>query len=570
MKYLTRFFGSHRIGLIAAALAFLLAVPSLMSDLCMDDYQQRTTLLTNPDGNPFEFYRMGAPETEAMLQKGILPWWTHPDSKLVFFRPIAKWLMQVDYRFWPDNFALMHLHSVLWYVLLVGVIGWVYRRFIPSSVTVGLALIMFAIDGTHGGAVAWLANRNVIVAMIGSMLVLVCYSRDEWSWQLVGCSLLAMTLFCAEAALSITGYLFAYEVFLSKRSWALRVLRLTPYALTAFTWLLWWRYNGFGSSGPGFYTDPHDTQAFLGALTFRPPAYLLGQFLLFPIEILAFSEGSAWQPLVFIVVVSVCVLIARAFWRLLRESAAARFFALGMLIATLPISGSQLVARSLWYVGFGAYGLLAIWLEPFFSTNSAKKITPLAGAMLVLHLAISPLLFLFGEAVFGPILNNITDTRVVNLPNEQGHDRKVLLLWVPQYEFLTYYPLLKDEALALGEIPKRSQPAIAKLRLLTNGSDDFAVERKDADTLLIRREGGFDTMRKGVYGFSRGESMALDDVVVTVNAVSVAGAATEIEYHFAPGVLDDYEVMTWSKKQFVSVQLPAVGEVIQVKTPAAS
>jgi len=243
---------SHRyIFLLAALLGFLMALPSLGGGLWMDDYQQRVALLSTLDGNPFEFYRMGTPQTEALLQSGILPWWTHPVSKLVFFRPIAHWLMQIDYQLWPNSVAIMHLHSIFWYAALVAVVGLVYRRFTLWPLAAGFSAILFAVDFGHGGAVAWLANRNAMVAMTASMLALLCYQSKAWYWQLLGCIFFAASMASAEAALAITGYFFAYEIFLSKQRWLWRFMRLLPYALIALFWLAFWHQRGYGSAGPG-------------------------------------------------------------------------------------------------------------------------------------------------------------------------------------------------------------------------------------------------------------------------------------------------------------------------------
>lgn len=547
--------------LLATLLGLLIALPSLSDGLFMDDYQQRATLLTTSDGNPFEFYRMGTPQTDAMLQSGVLPWWTHPVSKLVFFRPIAHWLMQLDYQLWPNNIALMHLHSVLWYAVLVAVTGLVYRRFMPSPLAAGFAAILFALDGGHGGAVAWIANRNVMVAMTGSMLALLCYQRTQWRWQFLGCLLFALTMASAEAALAITGYFFAYEVCLSRQRWPQRILRLTPYALIAMAWLAFWRYGGYGSAGPGFYTDPGaDPAEFLRGLIYRAPAFLLGQIAFVPVEVVALFEESPWRVCAWIAVLLGCGLLVKVFWPLLQSSAVARFYALGMCIATLPICGSQLVGRSLWYVSFGALGLLALWLEPFISNavESRKKLTRFACAMLVIHLVVSPILFVLGGRV-GVMFDNYMDSRTVRLPNAEGSNKNVLALSVKQYEVNTYYPLLKDEALSLGTAPARAKPSISRLRLLTNAADEFELWRKDEDTLVVRRESGFSGMRKGKYGFNQGESVVLDDVTITVREITSGRAAKEIEYRFKPGVLSTYEVIAWRENHFEPAQLPAKG-----------
>jgi hypothetical protein len=560
---------SHRyIFLFAALLGFLMALPSLGGGLWMDDYQQRVALLSTLDGNPFEFYRMGTPQTEALLQSGILPWWTHPVSKLVFFRPIAHWLMQIDYQLWPNSVAIMHLHSIFWYAALVAVVGLVYRRFTLWPLAAGFSAILFAVDFGHGGAVAWLANRNAMVAMTASMLALLCYQKKVWYWQFLGCIFFAASMASAEAALAITGYFFAYEIFLSKQRWLWRFMRLLPYALIALFWLAFWHQRGYGSAGPGFYTDPaNDPGEFIRGVIYRAPAFLFGQLTVVPVEIFWILENSQWRNYAFAAVLATLGFFVIQIFPVFKNSALARFYFLGMCIAAIPICGSQLVGRSLWYVGFGAIGLLGLLFERFFSVaveNRRRGFTLFAGTMLILHLVVSPLMFMFGIVV-GPLLDNYMDSRTLQLSDERGSNKNILVVSAVDFEMNTYYPMLKDEALSIGTAPMRLKSRISKVLSLTNGVGDFELWQEDDDTLVVRRDSGFAEMRKGKYGFTKGERVALDDVDITVREITEDRAATEIEYHFKPGALSNYGVVAWQGGHFSPLQLPDRGMRIMIR-----
>lgn len=558
---------SRQLFLIAATLGFLLTLPALNTGLWMDDYQQRIALLTNADINPFEFYRIGSEQTEIFLQRGILPWWTHPTTKLLFFRPVAHWLMQLDYAWWPNNFALMHLHSSIWYFALIVLAAVVYRRFTPTAIAAGVATLMFAIDAGHGGAVSWLANRNAMVAMMGSMLVLLCYQRESWHWLLIGSALFALTMACAEAALAITGYLFAYEVFLSERRLAIKIVRLAPYAIVAVSWLLFWHSRGYGSAGPGFYTDPaSDPQAFVNALLYRAPSFLFGQFSIIPVEILGGFEETSSRTFVLLAVVLFCAIVAKILWPLLKVSPLARFYALGMCIALIPICGSQLVSRSLWYVSFGALGLLGLLIDNYFSAQEKRKksVSVFVYAMLAMHLLVSPLLFVIDTQI-GQMLDRYMDAKNLRLVKEGDAHQKILALSAYQFEANTYYPMFKEDAQSLG----RTQ-TIAKLRLLTNGVGEFELMRVDSDTLIVRNEKGFEKMRAGRYGFTQGETVELDDVSIIVRRINTASAATEIEYRFHPGALDTYKIIGWDGNGFQPAHLPEKGSAMRVKVIASN
>jgi hypothetical protein len=373
---------------------------------------------------------------------------------------------------------------------------------------------------------------------------------------------------CGEPALAITGFFFAHEVCLSERPWAQRALRLLPYALIALGWIAFWKLNDYGTAGPGFYVDPTSTPwEFLAHAVYRFPAYLVGQLFLPPGEVFALLEGTEANPLALVGAWALAVLLGWLFLPLLRVSRLARFFALGMLVATLLICGSVVVGRALWYVGFGASGLLALYLErlrdPQVAPQPARLAQIFAGVMLALHLWLSPLLFIgYGKSV--DVLDVLMDAERVHLPDHGDAGRSVLALSVKSHVVNITFPMLKDEALSLGAHPTRPAPDIARIRALNDGEDAYDLLRSEADTLVIRRATGFTSLRPPEYGFDAGDRIGLDDVTVLIPSVTAQRAPTVIEYRFKPGTLDKYQVIAWRDGRFVDAALPAVGQTLHV------
>jgi len=352
----------------------------------------------------------------------------------------------------------------------------------------------------------------------------------------------------------------------------LRILRLLPYAAVAMAWLVFWKHRGYGTAGPGFYLDPaSEPWQFLSALLYRFPAYLAGQFLLLlpPVEIFSRFEGSGlrWYALAY--ALAVMGLLAWLLMPLLRSSRLARFFGLGMLIAVIPICGSTLYGRSLWYVGFGAIGLLALFVEQFRSLPmSAERLRVsglFAAAMIVLHLWISPLVFI-GFGMRAQALVERLDARRLQLPDDGVPGRKVLALSALSYLGNISFPLLKDQALSLGRMPSHAAPSITRIRALAEGQGAFELLRQDADTLELTSATGLTALRPSRYGFTAGDRIALDDVEIVIKAVSAGKAPTRIEYCFKPGALAGYEVIAWQKDRFVPAALPAIGERVRIDT----
>jgi hypothetical protein len=569
-----RFFGSRHIFCGATVLGILLALPTVFTGFFLDDYQQRIALLTGAYENVFDFFPHSNGWIDAQIQSGVMPWWLSSETKIAFCRPVAQWLMELDYRLWPNSLPLMHLHSVFWYGVLVLIAGLTYRKIMPSHWVAGLAAVLFAVDAAHGGAVAWLANRNALICLASSLLALLCYRQPGLRWQIFGSLFFALSLACSEGALAITGYFFAHELFLSKQRWLQKFLRLLPYAVIASVWIVYWKVGGYGVGGPGWgagpaYVDPISSpEQFLTTLIYRFPTYLVGQFFFPAVDIFTAVEVAPARFYALAYAVAIVALFAWLFLPLLRRSPLARFYATGMLIAVIPICGSPAFTRSLWFVGFGATGLLALFIEQFrdlpMTPARARWSSKFVTVMLIMHLWLSPLLFIF-YSKGDDILEGLMDSHYVQLPNQSGAEKKVLAISTFAYVANITNPLLKDRALSLGTAPTRVPPRITQIRALSEGKGEIELLRKDADTLVVNSKAGMTSLRPPKYGFSAGDKIALNDVEILVKSVSAVGAPTEIEYRFNSGALETYQVIAWEKDHFVPATLPAIGESAHIE-----
>ncbi len=558
---------SHRyIFSLTLGLTFLLCLPMLGNGFFLDDYQQRLLMMTSPGSNIFDFFTRGNPLTEAQVQAGILPWWTWADAKIRFFRPIGQFFTALDYRFWPNNLMLMHLHSVLWYVLLVAVVAKTYQQLMPLRWIAALAALIFAFDYGHAGGVAWLCNRNVMIALLLSLACFYCHRRETVHMQIAAGGLFALSLAAGEAALAMTGYLLAYELFLSPRTRWQSLLRLSPYALIALLWIGFWHTQGYGVTGPGFYIDiPGQPMLFLEKLAYRAPAYLVGQFALPPAEIFGALELLPQRRLAQLIGAGYALLmLALLFWfflPLLKRSALARFYTLGLLIAVIPICASSLVSRSLWYVSFGAAGLIALYIGQYRDLVQPAQLGRariFAICLLVLHLILSPLLFLLVPKV-ADALDQAMDSRTVHLPVSAVSQPKLLLLSSQSYVGHVTFPILKDQALSLGQQPTRVAPKLTHIRGLVDGKGRFTLQRPTENTLIATADDAFVSLAPPPYGLVQGYQVLLDDVRITVTQVNAAGQPSRVVYDFSPDALAGYAVFAWQKDRFVPAQLPLPG-----------
>jgi hypothetical protein len=355
----------------AAALAVLLASPSIGNGWILDDYWHRAVLLERPGfrellGAPSEMFRFlrGDPErTGRLIDLGLLPWYTDPGVKAEMLQPLTVLTHRLDYALWPDSPALMHAQSLLWLGAATAAASLFYRRMLGATRAAGIAALLFAADDARGVTVGWLANRNALVAATFGVLALIAHDRRRRGGSrpagLLAPLLLLAALFAKEEGIGTCAYLAAYAMFVDPAGRWRGCLALWPQAATVVAWAAFRSCGGYGVRDMGLYVDPMiDPGSFLGAALAHIPLLLLGQWGPIPSESASFLGGSIAVG-VWWLAMGVLGLLALAMAPLLRRDPLARFWAAGMVLAAVPVSATMPADRLLTFVGLGASGLLA-------------------------------------------------------------------------------------------------------------------------------------------------------------------------------------------------------------------
>ena len=178
-------FTHKKLVIILPILAMLLALPSLWIGFGLDDWNQREFLLENHDlaslpkvmMELFVFLDGDPQRTQGLMDVGILPWWALDTVHVAFWRPLSAFTHWLDHVLWPGTPWLMHLHSLLWFGLVIVLVTLLYQRLMGATLTAGLAALLYAVDDAHGFAVAWIANRNILLATCFGALTLLAYDR---------------------------------------------------------------------------------------------------------------------------------------------------------------------------------------------------------------------------------------------------------------------------------------------------------------------------------------------------------------------------------------------------------
>jgi hypothetical protein len=582
-----RILGSRAAPAAIIAIAIALAAPSVTTGLSADDWvheviaegralegmpRSRLDLFTFADGDPRHIH--------ALIDQGMFPWWADDHVRLAFARPLAALTHLVDFALWPRAPWAMHVHNLAWFALALAAVWMFYRRFATPPWVAALALLLYAIDDAHGPAVGWVANRNAMIALALGLPAVALHDRwrrDAWrpgAW--LAPLVLAIGLLAGESAIAVVAYLAAHALVfepagersgggLREPAWRRALMRVTPlwrYAVVLVAWRAVYAALGYGANGSGIYLDPaHDAGPFLAALPSRAAALLAGQLALPWSDFASLYEivSPALALKMTLIAAATVALLAATFAGVVRRDPVARFFALGLLFAVVPIASTFPADRLLWFVGVGAMGLLA----RFFAAPKSWPLRAMAVLLLLIHVVLAaPLLAIRArsmETVEKPLAR--ANDSLPRTPDVAG--KTVVIVNPPADLFVGYVQVTRAA---------RGEPRPARIRWLATGGHGVEVEREDARTLRVRPARGFvesssETMlRSRRRPFTAGWTRALTGVTVEVVAVTPDGRPAEARFRFDVPLDDPSLVwMQWRGRGYVPFEVPAVGARVSLE-----
>ncbi len=563
---------------IAAGLAAVLALPALGAGFVGDDYLHRAILLgtvdlgweARPLWNLFSFVPAGEGKL-GMMELGIVPWYAHPDLHLEFFRPLTALTHVLDYSLWPHRPALQHAHSLGWFFATVVLVGLLYRRVHGATAVAGLAALLFALEDAHHMPAGWLANRNALIAVVfgvGCVLAHIRWRvRGQPGFGVLAVGLLAVGQAAGEAAVGALAYLVAWQVTLDRGTWVRRLAVLAPYLVAVFGWRAIYTQLGYETVGSGLYLDPLGQPVAFGlALLERWPLLIGAQWLQLQTNGWALL-GRPTQLAVAAACAGACLGLLALSWRVLRAHAEARFWAVGMGLALVPLCAAFPMDRLLIFAGVGAFGLMAMVIDDAGLLDRAREGAGrlrrwAGGGLLLLHGPLAVLLFLLSISTLG-VFNQLFTVGADQAPADDALAGQVLF-FVHGQEFPTCYTRIIRET-------RGEQPFPERIALLSTMASDNVVTRVDERTLEIEiTRGLFEyeidrLMRARTPPFAVGERVAMADFDAEVVEVTADGRPRRVRFRFhQPLESDGYRWVAWRDLRLQEWPLPAVGETVEV------
>jgi hypothetical protein len=610
----------HRIGQVARPViaprywivivliaAILLYTPFLFSGFFQDDYGLRLNfsadiydrynipaeVMQNSPLNLYGFSWGSSARFRIGQDHGFAPWWASDQIKTNFLRPLSSLTLAMDFSLWPDTPLLMHIHSLLWFCLLIFLTYRLYRSLSGSAVVAGISILLLVVDDVFTGPAGWISNRHAVIAMVFSVLCVWLYhqgvSRRKWPYIAGACGVYVLALLASEMGLVTFAYLFAYLLVLDRDKWLGRVKRIVPFVLTTLVWRLTYTALGYGASGTLLYIDPIlNPVDFLTQMLTRFPALLFSAVGLPVVDLLL-----AFSPQALGVVAAVCLvllgLLALAVYPVLKTHRTSAFWLLGLLAAIVPLVTGIPQNRNLGLVSLGVMGLAG---QLFVDVATARKPGPLTTfqrillritvpLLLILYLVVSPLL----------VISNPATTRTSAEAQASAAEFGSAPELAERHLCVINPPGAMSLAAGLLQRLFTDKPMPASINYLSSGFAPVTIERVDAQTIIVTPEGGYtplpgpivddetgmvtpvglENVYRALDGFHYnprnpmdvGQVVTLSDMTVEVTEMTGDGRIAQAAFTFAHPLEDArYIWLLWDEptSTYERVQMPPVGE----------
>jgi hypothetical protein len=504
--------------------------------LSMDDFGQRAMIegQLTPRRGPFNLYDLVADDNRAaLLDRGVIPWWSDPHLTVRFLRPLPSLLVWMDHKLFGYGAFGPHVLSFAWWAVAV-VAAYVLYRTVAEKRAAWMATVVFALSPTLSIPLVWLANRCLLVTLTFGALALALYvrwrnyRRRVLGWATAGAfSAAALT---GEYALCLIGYLIAFELCRRGEPVRRRLIGMLPAVAPLLLYVALRGALGYGTVGLGFYRDPTtDPGTFLQAL---PRTFSA----LFASSWLGADMTSPWLASQFLqatLMLAAGALMVGTVWNASRQRSEAvldggRWLACGSVIALLPLVATEPSRRVLGVVALGVSGAVGVLLAK--GTRAIRRpfrpslVVGLAAVVGIVHLVVAP--FQTRRISLAEVESQIENlARFETVPRKARSVDTVLVVRANYGLTVLSAPFILRE-----EAPKH-------WLVLSHTFDQTAAIRTSASSLDLVQENAA-LLPLGPTGIIRAAPFRAGDVVetaalrATVQRVDEAGRPVAVHYEF--------------------------------------
>jgi len=571
--------------LIGAGVA--LRLPALWWGFIWDDFYHQLVLrrlipaAQLPRWNLYDF-RVEVRPDNPLFEAGFAPWWTDPEFKARFFRPVTSLSIWLDYALFSDWAPGYHLTSLLLFGLFL-LLAWRLYIVLGAPPRAALwALAILALDDIHTLPVGWIANRNSLLAavfLVATVLSLVAWwDSGRWRW-LIGAVLFQLLALGSKES-GIAGVPIAIACLLWLRRKATRDAAAAPtaraqavaaagFAAIAVFYACVYMLGHYGPRSLAYPLPWHEPAQFAARLALVVPVGLMN--LTFNTVTDLAVVNADWLPRVLVAAGVLLPPVVVVMVRTLRQSAAAGFAAVWLLLALFAEGGGDLSDRLWMSAAVGSallFGLFLDRLPPLRARWTARGVPALLlGGIIVLSgiVAAVPLALVRNRAFAK--LGRFDRTSILNadIDAAAGYPRDVLLLNSPSsmgaLSFAVTWRLLRDDP----------QTRIFPLQY---GRRALSWKREDARTLTVTslatpfRANPFERV------FCARRATPATGTVFRTPAFTATVLASEpdgfrsVRFAFEHDLDDErYRFLAWNGGRWKRISPPALGQTMEL--PAA-
>lgn len=543
--------------------------------------------LDYPGLGPFALYQFsdGTPQWNAeLVSKGLWPWFINPYWKINFCRHLPSALTALNHQLCGLHPTGYVIHSLLWYIALVVLLGLLASRLAAGwagrSVAL-LTMVIFAVSMSHAEVIFYCATRWMLMAAVFALLALLAHmSWREQGWKpgrFLSIAAIVLALLCGEAALAALAFLAAYELFGRSDPFKRRITALLPAVGLVVVYLIIYRIVGYGTGGQGLYLNPfNDPGAFIVGLPMKMVSILgdmfFGALSLFGINpmnpaqrLLALGGGAA--------ALIIIALLFLPVW-LKAEPGQRRGFnwiMVGTVAAMLPLASAYPCGRAAMIPFIGGSMLLAfilVYWAKRLRKNLKSPLAWLAGlfclGLFLLNVVYTPYRWFADAAIAKKYLDMEAASHKETVLNDiQPHQEAIFLNNDPYVDWV-YSGYLYRKVNGL--------PMPAKWWQLSYSNQKHRWLRTAEDTLELEipMTNPFETY--DVYGMyvpgtvlEKGHVTRLSGLEVTVLDIDEKGMV-RIAFKFAHSLDDDrYRFYKFREDKLHQVEPPGIGQSISLE-----
>ncbi|MCK6517924.1 hypothetical protein L6R46_23045 [Myxococcota bacterium] len=516
--------------------------------------------------NVFTFFNGDVDEQRQLRAAGERPWWSAPELRLSFWRPLSSLLWLVDLSLFGRAPLGHHLHSLAWNSALIIAATLLLRRSLGSVGPV--AALLYLLDDNRWMAVGWLSNRNAIVALSLGLFGLLAHLRwREDGWRAgapLSLLLFAAALTAGEFGLGALIFLGSYELFGAPGRPVERARALAPALILGLCWAAFYQASGYGASGSLVYIDPaREPGMFFAAALERLPILLGTALGPVPGEVATADPRLVGPAAALGALLSLGLALGlRLVWARLEDAdrRGLRWLVPGGLLATAPVLATLPMGRLCLAIGLGAaaaLGALLVGAAKAWGEGSRAWGLVLLGVLGV-HVVMPPLIWLGMPLLFSQLDRSIDTLWTRSFGGEDLRGQDVLVVTSSDLAIGMYLPWW-------AQLHRRGAPSTWLVG--SPARADHILSRPAADTLRLDvvGEGIYDGMFAELLGHAgsgpqAGDTFAHGPLTITVSDPGSAGPRRVELRVDEPYETSPLRVMVWRDGALEPLALPAVGE----------